>query len=157
MPLQIQEEDNRASSVLKWRVSCNIHLRCGERRRELERPLQVRLGCTTPLTANPVIWFARDGVLVEASLQHEAKAIAHSLRTFFVLLKQRRRVLLPNAESERAQPKPATDRRRVSPYKCGHNRRQHEIPIHVRDFVEGWSLDSGWFSALGLESLRKSL
>jgi hypothetical protein len=35
-----------------------------------------------------------DGVLVEASLQHEAMATAHGVRTFFVLLKQRRRVFV---------------------------------------------------------------
>jgi hypothetical protein len=32
------------------------------------------------------------GILVEASLQHEAKATAHGVRTFVVLLRQRRRV-----------------------------------------------------------------
>ena len=34
--------------------------------------------------------FSGDGVLVEASLQHEAKATAHSVRSCFVLLKQSR-------------------------------------------------------------------
>ena len=32
---------------------------------------------------------ACDGVLVEASLQHEPKATAHGARTFVILLKQR--------------------------------------------------------------------
>jgi retron-type reverse transcriptase len=35
---------------------------------------------------------------VEASLQHEAKATAHSVRTFVVLLKQRRREMPPASE-----------------------------------------------------------
>jgi hypothetical protein len=45
-----------------------------------------------------------DGVLVEASLQHEAKATAHGVRPFVVLLKQRRQLVRGDIHSVQIGP-----------------------------------------------------